>query len=239
MTGQPEKDLEVSLIARWSRKCSFGWDLRVDSWSRLRATKDQPTGSFSLPGVSECGINIKRLSKRKTKQKSTYPKRLKWVKWHELCHCFHVLENMFLHEIEFIHICAMLTQQGHIQVSNRDAQPAFRCGIVCKPMYKYVNIKMHQSSAIFPRPLPQKGLRIQKEILFVCPFVHHHCLLLFFFSEYFPPFPSLPLTRYFPTFDIFLLFLLFHWPDIFLLLIFSTFSVLFHPSSPNIFFFSK
>ena len=74
MTGQPEKDLEVGLIARCSRKCSFGWDLRVDSWSKLRATKDPPTGSFSLPGVSECGINIKRLSKRKTKQKSTYPK---------------------------------------------------------------------------------------------------------------------------------------------------------------------
>ena len=74
MTGQPEKDLEVGLIARCSRKCSFGWDLRVDSWSKLRATKDPPTGSFSFPGVSECGINIKRLSKRKTKQKSTYPK---------------------------------------------------------------------------------------------------------------------------------------------------------------------
>ena len=72
MTGQPEKDLEESLIARWSRKCSFGWDLRVDSWSKLRATKDPPTGSFSFPGVSECGINIKRLSKRTTKQKKVH-----------------------------------------------------------------------------------------------------------------------------------------------------------------------
>ena len=105
MTGQPEKDLEVSLITRCSRKCSFGWDLRLDSWSKLRATKDPPTGSFSFPGVSECGINIKRLSKRKTKQKKYISERFKHES-NDMNYVIvsHVLENMFLHKIVFIFV---------------------------------------------------------------------------------------------------------------------------------------
>ena len=86
--------------------CSFGWDLRVDSWSKLRATKDPPTGSFSFPGVSECGINIKRLSKRKTKQKSTYPKppNMSQVTWTMSLFFKSLKICMFLHKIVFIFV---------------------------------------------------------------------------------------------------------------------------------------